>query len=511
MSLLGLPDKVLEKIVISADPRTGSRRAIRLTCKKLCDVATPLVFEQFYINFTRMARDKSHAIHFLNELSKGRQLARFIRALYFRTLPADSESNVKGLRGVLSLFKKRDTFYGTIGKLILAAVPQMETLEKIHWRTMGQAVLQPKIMNQIIHSLSDSSHIRLVSILSSGIEQDIPCAPFHGLTHLTIRGSGSLDYAPAIIANSPNLFRLEIIMSYLHLHSTSPFPVLSLFVILSGRYFSLEPSTVPALIPHLWNLSEFHVPVGFDVPDEFWIALRDAGVFLHCSVWNRCFKLDNSFLNYLAACRGLKEVHLRLGRRNAFDEQDEQRAQFFLYNIVVMNSESLTVVLLQPEYAGCWCFDAPMLEVLSFCTNLVYIGICVDKERAEVKQDDNTRLLNNLRHWNFLETLDIGAAAPIRMMVTGPGSPVEQRSMEEVSVDITHCVMNFQCRDPTTQMLKLQIHTDSVYDLQLRQQDPKSRIYKFAKSVADTRAMEYAQSIRAMERNFAILSFYNND
>ncbi|SJL15897.1 uncharacterized protein ARMOST_19405 [Armillaria ostoyae] len=228
-----------------------------------------------------MPRDKSHAIHFLNELSKGRQLARFIRALYFHTLPANSELNVKGLRG----------------KLIVAAVPQMETLEKLHWRTMGQAVLQPKIMNQIIHSLSDSSHIHLVSILSSGIKQNIPCAPFHGLTHLTIRGSGSLDYAPAIITNSPNLFRLEIIMDHFSRVSTSLFPVLSLFgafpngtyssvqqVILSGQYFNLEPSTVPALIPHLQNLSEFHVSVGFDVPDEFWIALRDTGVFLHRSL-----------------------------------------------------------------------------------------------------------------------------------------------------------------------------------------------------------------------------------
>ncbi len=266
---------------------------------------------------------------------------------------------------------------------------------------MGKAVLRPKIMDQIIHSLSNHPHIRFVSIFSLGIKQDIPCAPFHGLTHLTIRGSGSLDYAPAIIANSPNLFRLKIIMDFFP-SSTSSFPVLSLFgafpngtyssvqqVMLSGRTFSLDPSTVPALVLHLRNLSEFHMPLAFDVPDEFWIALHDAGVFLHRSVWNRCFELDNSFLNYLGACRELKEVHLRLGRRNTFDEQDEQRAQFFLYNIIMMNSESLTVVLLQPEYAGYWCFDAPMLEVLSFCTNLVYIGICVDKERAQVKQDDN--------------------------------------------------------------------------------------------------------------------------
>ncbi len=59
-------------------------------------------------------------------------MARFIRALYFRTFFTDSESNPKGLRDVLeSLLKNRDTFYGTIGKLILAAVPQMEALEKL--------------------------------------------------------------------------------------------------------------------------------------------------------------------------------------------------------------------------------------------------------------------------------------------------------------------------------------------------------------------------------------------
>ncbi|KAK0184411.1 hypothetical protein F5146DRAFT_1075498 [Armillaria mellea] len=467
-------------------------------CKNLCDVATPLVFERFYINFMWMEEDKSHAIHFLNELSQGRRLARFIRALYFRILPSNSGSNSKGLQNVLeSLSKNRDTFYRTIGKLVLAAVAQMDALERIHWKTMGNAVLRPKIVDQIIHSLSNRPHIRFVSILSLGGERDIPCAPFHGLTHLAIRGGGSLNYAPAIIANSPNLFRLEIVMDMFS--STSPFPVLSLSVqqvILSGRCFSLEPTTVLSLIPHLRNLSEFHMPVGFNIPDEFWIALYDARVFLRHSTWKRCFELDNSFLNYLAACRNLTEVYLRLGGRNAFDEQDEQRAQFFLSNIIAMNSGSLRVILLQPRYGGYWCLDARMLEVLSSCTNLAYIGICVDKERARMKHEDNIiiKLLNILRHWNFLEILD--------------------RSMKEVSVDITRCVTNYNCRDPTSQMLRLQIHTDSVYGFQLRRQDRKSPIYKFTSpniSDADTPAMKNAQGIRAMERNFAILSFYEND
>ncbi|KAK0214314.1 hypothetical protein IW262DRAFT_1405550 [Armillaria fumosa] len=530
MSLLVLPVQVLEKIVKSTDLRTGSRRAIRLTCKTLCDVATPLVFEQFYINFTRMESDRSHAICFLNELSQGRRLARFIRALYFRTFPADSKSNFKGLRNVLhSLWKNGDTFDGTIGKLILAAVPQMDALERIHWKTTGKAMLWPKIVNQITHSLSIRPHIRFVSILSSGIKQDIAYAHFHGLTHLTIRGSGSFNYAPAIIANSPDLFRLEIMMEYSLFPSASPIPVLSLFgafpegthssvqqVILSGRCFSLDPTTVPALIPHLRNLSEFHMPMGVDIPDEFWIALYDARVFLRRSIWKRCFELYNSFLNYLGACRNLEEIHLRLGRRNAFDEQDEQRARFFLHNIILVNSGSLTVVLLQPEYAGYWCLDTPMLEVLSFCTNLAYIGICVDKERAQIKHEDNiiTKLLNTLRYWNFLETLDVGTAIPIHMTVVGPGSRVEQRFMDEVSVDITRCVTNYSCRDPTAQILKLQVHTDSVYGLQLRQQDPESQIYNFTSlhtSEADTRAMRYAQITRGIERNFASLSFYENE
>ncbi|KAG7447009.1 uncharacterized protein BT62DRAFT_1075739 [Guyanagaster necrorhizus] len=526
MSLLNFPDEILEKIVINTDLRTGSRQAIRLTCKNLCDVATPLIFEQFYINFTQMARDSSHTIRFLRELSKGRRLAKFIRALYFRMLPTDSKSNSKSLRNMLaSLWKNGDTFYGTIGSLILAAVSQMDALERIHWMTMGKAVLRPKIVDQIIHSLSNRPHIRFVSISSLGIDRDIPCAPFHGLIYLTIDG-GSLNYAPAIIANSPNLFRLKIIMD---LFSSALFmPVLSLFgafpegtyssvqqLILSGPRFSLEPTTVPALVPHLRNLSEFHMPSDFDIPHEFWIELHDAGVFLHRSIWKRCIQLDNSFLNYFGACRDLKEVHLRLGRRNAFEEQDEQRAQFFLYNIIAMNSGSLTVLLLQPEYAGYWCLDVPMLEVLSLCANLAYIGICVDEKRAKMNHDDNvvTMLLNILRRWNFLETLDLGAAIPIHTM-THPADPIEQRSVEEASVEITRCVTNYNCRHPTAQMLKLRVHTDSVYGLQLRQHELESQIYSFTSlqtSEADTRAMRCAQIIRKVERNFAITSFNAND
>ncbi|KAG7441740.1 uncharacterized protein BT62DRAFT_472374 [Guyanagaster necrorhizus] len=288
-------------------------------------------------------------------------------------------------------------------------------------------MMRSNIMDQIIHSLSNHPHLRFVKISAFGIQQDIPCAPFRGLTHLTINGHGSLDYIPAIIANSPSLFRLEVVIYRYDRHSPSHFPVLSLFcsflegthssvqkVILSGDYLSLEPSTVPALIPHFRKLSNYRLPVGFDVPDEFWNALLDAMVFLHCVSSIPGLQLRDSFLNYPGAYRGLKEVHLRLGRINAQGVQDEGRARFFLRRIIPMHSWSLINILVQTEYAGCWRFDIPMLETLLLCTNLAYVGISVDRDRARVKYNDNviTKLLNNLPQWPFLEALNIGAAVP---------------------------------------------------------------------------------------------------
>lgn len=127
--------------------------------------------------------------------------------------------------------------------------------------------------------------------------------------------------------------------------------------------------------------------MGFDITDEFWKALLDSMVFLRC-VSSSCFGLYDSCLNYLGSCHRLK-VFLRLGRTNAYDEQDKGRAHCFLRNIIPMNAWTLTVLLVKPEYTGCWCFDDFMLEALLLGTHLVLIGICVDGDRAQVKHSDN--------------------------------------------------------------------------------------------------------------------------
>ncbi len=128
--------------------------------------------------------------------------------------------------------------------------------------------------------------------------------------------------------------------------------------------------------------------MGFHILDELCNALLDAMVFLRC-VSSSCFELHDSFLNYLGSCHRLKKVFLRLGRTNAYDEQDERRAHFFLRNIIPMNAWSLTVLMVKPEYAEYWCFDDSMLEALLLCTHLVLISVCVDGNRARVKHSDN--------------------------------------------------------------------------------------------------------------------------
>ncbi len=209
-----------------------------------------------------------------------------------------------------------------------------------------------------------------------GINNDIPCAPLHGLTDLIIQGCSPLDYAPAIIANSPNLFSFKVIISPHDSTSPPPFPVLSLFsafaegthssvqeVILAGDHLSLEPLTVPALIPHFRNLSEFVVLAGFDVPDEFWNALLDARIYLR-RVTARDSRLSDSFLDYLGGYHGLKELQMRPVSTSAEEELDKVHTWFFHRHIIPAHSSSLTNVLVQSEYAGSRCFDVPMLKAL---------------------------------------------------------------------------------------------------------------------------------------------------
>lgn len=350
-----------------------------------------------------------------------------------------------------------------------------------------------EITEQIIYLLGNHPHLHFVSIVADGIDNDIPCAPFHGLTRLRIDGDGPLDYVPSIIANSPNLVSLKVLNR--RRDSTSPphFPVLSLFsaftegmhssvqtVFLAGNYFILEPSTVPALIPHFRNLSEFILPVGFDIPDEFWSALLDAQVHLRSAT--SYYALTISFLDYLGGYHGLKALHLQLAHVYTEDAPDKFHSRFIRRHIIPAHSLSLTSVVIQPEYAGLWCFDIRMLKALLLCTNLVYIGISIDEQRAEVKHDENviTKLLENVQHWQYLEGLKIGAALSTDLTVRPPSAAFDALKVD-VCVHIVNCVMEFQCTDPTPRMLNLYINTDFVFCIQLHpcRWEPESQAYSF--------------------------------
>ncbi|KAK0439510.1 uncharacterized protein EV420DRAFT_1583609 [Desarmillaria tabescens] len=395
---------------------------------------------------------RSRTIRFLKELSQGRRLARFIRSLYFLTSSGNYKPKFSGIRDAISLLKNKETFFERVGRLILAAVLQMQGVREFHWKEPERAEMCSEIIHQIIHSLSNRPHLRFVSISAYGIDNDIPCAPFHGLTYLRIGGHGSLDYVPAIIANSPNLSTLHVLIDRCDSPSLPHFPVLSLFsafaegqhssvraVVLADNCLSLEPSTIPALIPHFWNLSELVVPFGFnDVPDEFWNALLDANVYLR-HVISYHSRPSDSFLDYLGAYHGLKVLHLFVQAQYVWDKT---RPRFFCRRIIPAHSSSLTSVLVQPIYAGSWCFDVPMLRALLLCPNLVHIGISVDMQRAQVQHDENviTRLLENVQYWHSLEQLEIGAAIP-----TDPTlSPTDKSLKTAVCVHIVNCAMKFR-------------------------------------------------------------------
>ncbi|KAK0439507.1 uncharacterized protein EV420DRAFT_1650865 [Desarmillaria tabescens] len=120
-----------------------------------------------------------------------------------------------------------------------------------------------------------------------------------------------------------------------------------------------------------------------------------------------------------------------------------------------------------------------MLKALLLCNNPVYIGISVDGQRSRVKHKDNviTKLLENLKHWPFLEQLDIDAAIPIHP-ADRVSVPSHKPPLRDVCIQIIRCITAFQCRDPTPQMLKVQIATDFIIDFQLRK-NLESQHYSF--------------------------------
>ncbi|KAK0220756.1 hypothetical protein EDD85DRAFT_863374 [Armillaria nabsnona] len=487
MSILSLPVELLEKIVFKAGYSNYSTyTAIRLTCRVLCDIATPFVFEKLYINFSNIKSSRPEETAVLRELSSGRRLARFVRVVHFQTSITHHKPKLNRIWGAMSLFKKETTFHRTVSNLLLAAVPLMQSLEHFEWAMFERVAVDWTTLKDVVRCISTLPRLVSVSICTWKIDRDIPCGPFHHLTSLDVSGRGAIDYAPSIIANSLNLDELTIsIFRYDH-PSPSHFPVSSLFgafpegahsslrrISLSGNYFSLDPSTVPALIPHLHNLSSFQVPIGFEIPDEFWSALLAAMIyiqFMSC----RHEGLGDSFLTYLQSCQGLVSINLRPDEPNA---DDERHSRFLLHNILPTHAMSLMYIYITPRHAGQWCFNSLMHHSLSFCTNLCHISICVDDEQMQVAGLNNVlvTLMNSLTLWPSLESLSIEAVVPI---VFGEVKAYEP-PRRDVCIRVHEIITTFQYRNPTRHMLKLRIYTDFAYRFRLRRGALPDERYSF--------------------------------
>ncbi len=75
-----------------------------------------------------MEGDKSHAVAFLKELSQGQRLGRFVQVLRLQSICYDysfKPNFLEGLRHTISLSRNKN-----IGKLMLAAVSQMQALQE---------------------------------------------------------------------------------------------------------------------------------------------------------------------------------------------------------------------------------------------------------------------------------------------------------------------------------------------------------------------------------------------
>ncbi|KAG7441888.1 uncharacterized protein BT62DRAFT_468655 [Guyanagaster necrorhizus] len=160
---------------------------------------------------------------------------------------------------------------------------------------------------------------------------------------------------------------------------------------------------------------------------------------------------------------------------------DQTDTRLFLRHIIPAHSSSLTSIVVQPKYAGSWCFDIPMLKALLLCTNLEHIAISIDMQRAQVKHNENviTKLLKNVQHWHSLRQLEI-AAISTDPTARSPSTADEEKSLkEDICVRIVNCLMKFGCRDLTLQMLKLMVDTDFIYNLQPCLFESDSQIYIF--------------------------------
>ncbi|KAK0183661.1 hypothetical protein F5146DRAFT_1084791 [Armillaria mellea] len=210
---------------------------------------------------------------------------------------------------------KRDV--RSIEKRLLEAIPSMVSLRSLYFFGFHVGKLSPSSIDSIMLALS---RLPLLSHLTIEFHEQFPTQTsyikFYDLEHINFGGTHMLDIVPPLVARSPNLRRLCLLVP--QDKEEAPVTASSIFSCLpKGKYSRVEQlafrgagilpaQDVPLIVPYLHNLTSLRIHVN-DVAPELWSALRIKKICL------RDVSVDivnDALLEYLASYSGVESMAL---------------------------------------------------------------------------------------------------------------------------------------------------------------------------------------------------------
>ncbi|KAK0443662.1 uncharacterized protein EV420DRAFT_1021708 [Desarmillaria tabescens] len=376
-----LPVELLCKIASLLSLEDGKN--LRLTSKKLCGLATPLVFQAVSLSLNEERRYQE-CMSFLEALASRVYLARHIQTLYIH----GSFDPPYGKGGFwYEITNGRQRAIRLIEKRLLGGIPSLVSLRSLYFSGFHPGELGLDSVNAIMFALSN---LPLLSLLNIGLHHgQASYLDFHDLDNISFNGKHGLDIIPTLVARSPNLTRLRL--SSPHQTRAVPEAALGIFSGLrKGKLSRVKQLTlegalilpthdVPIIVPHLRHLTSLRIHIT-DVAEEFWSALRIEMIHLEDVSVDI---VNDALLEYLGSYSGSRTMML------ITEQELDHGSPEFWRNILPKHADTLVELYVQPEYAGRWCLDTRSLDAIRQCKRLEILRVKVDQEKLDVSDKTN--------------------------------------------------------------------------------------------------------------------------
>ena len=112
---------------------------------------------------------------------------------------------------------------------------------------------------------------------------------------------------------------------------------------------------------------------------------------------------NDAILDYLGSFSGLEKLELSYFPSGSADESGALARRFYR-SVLPKHVKSIQVLKIQPCYEGCWCYNPEHVSILSQCSKLRSLSVCVPSTSVEGNGlrdyfDDVVGFSDYLRPW----------------------------------------------------------------------------------------------------------------